>query len=88
MRSMRPDKDICVRKITIPSDGRRQIPALVLSPKELPVMATGVLWIHGGGYITGMKRRRRVGPQCGENKTEEKRQKRVKSRIGLLLAFP
>ncbi len=55
MRSMRPDKDICVRKITIPSGGRRQIPALVLSPKELPVMATGVLWIHGGGYIAGMK---------------------------------
>ena len=54
MRSMRPDKDVCVRKITIPA-GRRSIPALVLSPKEKPVQATGVLWLHGGGYIAGMK---------------------------------
>lgn len=54
MRSMRPDADICVRKITIPS-GKRKIPALVLSPKEKPVDATGILWLHGGGYIAGMK---------------------------------
>lgn len=54
MRSMRPHKDICVRKITIPS-GRRHIPALVLSPKEKPLRATGILWLHGGGYIVGMK---------------------------------
>ena len=54
MRSMRPDKDICVKKIVIPS-GRRKIPALVLSPKKTPVRATGVLWLHGGGYIVGMK---------------------------------
>lgn len=54
MRSMRPDKDICVRKIIIPS-GKRKIPALVLSPKKAPVHATGVLWLHGGGYIIGMK---------------------------------
>lgn len=54
MRSMRPDKDICVRKIAILS-GKRHIPALVLSPKEKPVQATGILWLHGGGYIAGMK---------------------------------
>lgn len=54
MRSMRPDKDICVRKIIIPS-GKRKIPALVLSPRETPVHATGILWLHGGGYIAGMK---------------------------------
>ena len=54
MRSMRPDKDICVQKIGIPS-GKRRIPALVLSPQEAPQQATGILWIHGGGYITGMK---------------------------------
>ena len=58
--NMRPDKDICVRKIAIPS-GRRSIPALVLSPKKAPVKtteavkATGILWLHGGGYIVGMK---------------------------------
>ena len=54
MRSMRPDKDICVRKITIPS-GKRHIPALVLSPKTAPTHAAGILWLHGGGYIAGMK---------------------------------
>ena len=54
MRSMRPDKDICVRTINIPS-GRRRIPALLLSPREKPVRATGILWLHGGGYIVGMK---------------------------------
>ena len=54
MLSMRPDPEIRVQKITIPA-GRRRIPALVLSPKETHVPATGVLWIHGGGYIVGMK---------------------------------
>ena len=54
MRYMRPDPEIRVQKIAIPA-GRRRIPALVLSPKKAPVLATGVLWIHGGGYILGMK---------------------------------
>lgn len=54
MRSMRPDPEIRVKKITIPA-GRRRIPALVLSPTTVPVRATGVLWLHGGGYILGMK---------------------------------
>ena len=54
MRSMRPDPEIRVKKIAIPA-GRRRTPALVLSPNEAPVLATGVLWIHGGGYILGMK---------------------------------
>ena len=50
MRSMRPDPEIRVKKIAIPA-GRRRTPALVLSPNEAPVLATGVLWLHGGGYI-------------------------------------
>lgn len=54
MRSMRPDPEIRVKKIAIPA-GRRRTPALVLSPNEVPVLATGVLWLHGGGYILGMK---------------------------------
>lgn len=54
MRSMRPDPEIRVQEITIPA-GRRRIPALVLSPTIVPVRATGVLWLHGGGYILGMK---------------------------------
>ena len=54
MRSMRPVPEIRVQEITIPA-GRRRIPALVLSPTTVPVRATGVLWLHGGGYILGMK---------------------------------
>lgn len=54
MRSLKPDKDILVKKIKIKSHNRT-IPALVLSPKGGATNAPGVLWIHGGGYISGMK---------------------------------
>ena len=54
MLIMKPCPGIRVQKIYIPS-GARRIPALVLSPEELSAPATGVLWIHGGGYISGMK---------------------------------
>ena len=53
MLIMKPCPGIRVQKIYIPS-GARRIPALVLSPEELSAPATGVLWIHGGGYISGM----------------------------------
>ena len=42
------------RRIYIRANGLR-VPLLVLQPKEKPVNAPGVLWIHGGGYMTGMK---------------------------------
>ncbi len=35
--------------------GRRRISALVLRPAAPRPDAPGVLWIHGGGYATGMK---------------------------------
>ena len=54
MLIMKPCPGIRVQKIYIPS-GSRRVPALVLSPDELSTPATGVLWIHGGGYISGMK---------------------------------
>lgn len=54
MRSMRPDKDISVSAIRIPT-ASGSIPALVLSPKADAQNAAGILWIHGGGYIAGMK---------------------------------
>ena len=54
MFSLKPDADILVKKISIPS-GKIRIPALLLSPKVSDSPATGVLWIHGGGYILGMK---------------------------------
>ena len=54
MRSMKPDKDISVSAIRIPT-ANGSIPALVLSPKAGAQNAAGILWIHGGGYIAGMK---------------------------------
>lgn len=55
MISLKPDPNVRVQKITITEGGRR-IGALVLSPKITPTKATGILWIHGGGYILGMKK--------------------------------
>lgn len=54
MMKMRPDKDITVRTVRISAPGG-SISALVLSPLAKPQNATGVLWLHGGGYIAGMK---------------------------------
>ena len=54
MRSMLPDREICVRTLRIPT-AHGSIPALLLSPRTAPADATGVLWLHGGGYAVGMK---------------------------------
>ena len=35
--------------------GGHKVPLLILSPETGAKDAPGVLWIHGGGYITGMK---------------------------------
>ena len=49
-----PDKDIVVEKRYIPAK-RHRIPILILKRKDQAKEAPGVLWIHGGGYATGMK---------------------------------
>ena len=49
-----PPPGVTVNKVKIPSQGRR-MPALVIAPPAPRDGAPGVLWIHGGGYITGMK---------------------------------
>ena len=54
MRSMRPDPAIRVRRLRIPT-AQGSIPALGLSPKAAPENAPGILWLHGGGYVAGMK---------------------------------
>ena len=54
MRPMRPYKSIRVQKLRIPTP-HGGIPALLLSPVDGPSNATGVLWLHGGGYAVGMK---------------------------------
>ena len=54
MRSMLPDRDVLVRTIRIPT-AHGSVPALLLSPRTAQGNATGVLWLHGGGYAVGMK---------------------------------
>ena len=54
MKPMRPDPEIRVRKLRIPTPGG-SIPALLLSPKGAVSEATGILWLHGGGYFAGSK---------------------------------
>ena len=49
-----PDKDVVQEKITIKT-GKRYIKALVIKPKDYKGGAACVLWIHGGGFATGMK---------------------------------
>lgn len=55
MYKLTPDRDINCKKIYIPRSDEKKIPALVLSPKTKIENAPGILWIHGGGYMTGMK---------------------------------
>lgn len=47
---LRPDGETAVRKVRI-----RRAPVLILSPKDAAPARAGLLWIHGGGYILGMK---------------------------------
>ena len=48
--NLRPDNDMSTQKQKI---GR--VPTLILKPKAIESAHAGLLWIHGGGYITGMK---------------------------------
>ena len=41
------------RNIVIDSDGCR-LKLLVLRPADSNTKRTGILWIHGGGYVVGM----------------------------------
>ncbi len=47
---LKPDNDIRVEKVRI---GR--VPTLIICPTMVPQIDIGVLWIHGGGYMLGMK---------------------------------
>ena len=50
MYQLSPDKDIQVQKARAGN-----VPMLILKPKQPVQNIPGVLWIHGGGYILGMK---------------------------------
>lgn len=56
MRSLKlwPDKDIVVKKVYASFD-KHKIPLLILKRKDHKANTPGILWIHGGGYVTGMK---------------------------------
>lgn len=47
---LKPDEDVREERIRIGG-----IPAIVVRPREAVHNAPGILWIHGGGYILGMK---------------------------------
>lgn len=47
---LRPDAELSVEKKRIGS-----VPTLILRPAKTAPIQVGLLWIHGGGYITGMK---------------------------------
>ncbi len=49
-----PDRDVSAEKRMI-DVGDHKIPILILKKKGASGNAPGVLWIHGGGYATGMK---------------------------------
>lgn len=55
MYQLFPDKDVQCTSINIPCRNNRQMPSLVVSPKLPKKNAPGILWIHGGGYMAGMK---------------------------------
>lgn len=55
MLKLTPDRDIVCRKVKIPRSDGNPLSALVLSPGTAEKSGVGILWIHGGGYVTGMK---------------------------------
>ena len=55
MYQLFPDKEINHQKIKIARENGGSFSALVLSPKTPARGAPGILWIHGGGYMLGMK---------------------------------
>ena len=55
MYKLFPDKDVKCTRISIPCRDGRHMPALVVAPGIPKKNAPGILWIHGGGYMTGMK---------------------------------
>lgn len=52
--NLKPLPGVVQKKVKININGHR-IPMLVLHPKHRKENAPGVLWLHGGGYMIGMK---------------------------------
>ena len=54
MRAFRPPADVMARSVYVPRGDGTNLRLLVLSLVDGPKEAAGVLWLHGGGYVTGM----------------------------------
>lgn len=54
MRLFHRHKNVISRTIYLPVEGRI-VPILILTPENESENATGVLWMHGGGYFSGFK---------------------------------
>lgn len=52
-RKLKMAKGYKTDKAYIPA-GERKLKLLILTPNDKNARRTGVLWIHGGGYVTGM----------------------------------
>lgn len=52
-RKLKMAKGYKTDKAYIPA-GERKLKLLILAPNDKNARRTGVLWIHGGGYVTGM----------------------------------
>ncbi|MBQ1568255.1 MAG: alpha/beta hydrolase [Erysipelotrichaceae bacterium] len=48
------NKNVTTKTINLPVNGRI-VPLLIIAPVNRPENATGVLWMHGGGYFCGFK---------------------------------
>lgn len=55
MYKLFPDKDVNCTQIHIPRRDGKYISTPVVSSKAKSKNVPGILWIHGGGYMTGMK---------------------------------
>ncbi len=55
MYKLFPDKEVNCARIRVPRKDGKFVPALVVSPKTPHKNAPGILWVHGGGYMSGMK---------------------------------
>ena len=53
--SLDKPEDVNAEIIRIRTVGKRSVPVIVITPQEAKANAPAVLWLHGGGYFSGLK---------------------------------
>ena len=53
--SLDKPEDVNAEILRIKTVGKRSVPVIVITPQEPKANAPAVLWLHGGGYFTGLK---------------------------------